>query len=909
MPPTPEPLPPKNLSWHALSLQACLDAWDSSSPSGLSEQAAEKRLASYGPNALKKPERPGFLIQFASQFKSPLVLLLLAAGVASFALGESVDAMVIFAIVLLNAGIGAFQEYNAEKSIDALMALTSPKARVRREGETRMIAAENLVPGDWVELEAGDWVPADLRLIQTSALRCMEAALTGEPEGIAKNADMELPETSPLPERVNLAFQGTVIADGQALGLVVATGMATEIGRIAGLLHEADSGETTPLQKRIALFGRNMSLACLALVLIMAGLGLWRGMAPLELFLTAVSLAVAAVPEGLPAVVTIAMSLGVRRMAKRHALIRKLPAVETLGSASVICTDKTGTLTQGKMATRLLSVAEGRYSLSGASETQPGPDSGGFLGRGEGGAKPADIRALAEMHALCNHAGLHASGDTGDPTEVALLRSALELGIDPRASGTRQMAAFPFDSVRKRQSAWFQWTDGTRRLIVHGAPESVIELCAYVGRNIGGEPIGSPMDQAMKAKLLAENEDLASQGLRVLATAFRVMTPETEGDLPDRDESEADLIFAGFAGLRDPLRPEAREAVKECHDAGLAVVLITGDQSITARTIASDLGILGGNKQVVVGSEMDAMSEADLDARVRDIAVYARVTPEHKLRVVKAWRKTGAVTAMTGDGVNDAPALKGADIGIAMGLGGTEVAKQASDMVLADDRFATVVAAIEEGRTVYANIRNTLQYLLAGNTGELFLLVIALMIGLPVPLLPVHLLWINLLTDGFPALALAAERGEKNLMRRPPRSNKESLTGGGFLWQMVLTGMLTGGCALGVFAWTLPRHGLEEARSMAFAALVMAEVLRALGARSEMTPIWRLAWRGRWLLPLTVAGLLLLQFAAHHWNALRFILQTHPLSGQEWGILAVLGLLPLTCLEAIKWGRKPVLSP
>ncbi len=865
-------------TWHAMSSEACQTQLSSLDKQGLAEADAANRLQQYGPNSLRQTQAPAFWQLLLSQFKSPLVLLLLAAGVTAFLLGESLDAGVILFIVLLNAVIGSVQEFNAERSIEALKAMTSPRARVRRGGAIRMIPAADLVPGDWIELESGDLVPADARLLETASLRCVEAALTGEPEGVSKDAKVTLETSISLPDRKNMIFQGTVVADGWAAALVVATGMQTELGRIAKLLDGAEDSGGTPLQKRIAAFGKTMTWACLALVIFMAALGYWRDMPPMAIFLTAVSLAVAAVPEGLPAVVTIAMSLGVRRMARRNALIRRLPAVETLGSASVICTDKTGTLTQGIMATQIYSFGQERIELPPSAE----------------GNRPRALR-LAEMHALCNNAALNSQGDTGDPTEVALLRSAVELGVKRESLGWQKKQAFPFDSVRKRQSAWFQNNEGFSRLIVHGAPESLIALCTQAD---GAEGLRA-LDEASRQELLTENTALAGLGLRVLATAYREMP---KGSAPGRtsQESESELVFAGFAGLRDPLRPEAGEAVAACHGAGLQVVLITGDQAPTARNIASQLGLLGEGKELLTGTELDAIEDAVLVNRIRNVTVYARVTPEHKLRIVRAWRATGAVTAMTGDGVNDAPALKGADIGIAMGQSGTEVAKQASDMVLADDRFATVVAAIEEGRTVYANIRNTLQYLLAGNTGELLLMVTALAMGMPIPLLPVHLLWINLLTDGFPALALAAEKGEKNLMRFPPRRQNESLTGRGFLLQMGLTGLLTGGCALLVFAWALPRRGLDEARSLAFAVLVIEEALRALGARSAITPLWRLAWRGRWLLPATVLGLIVLQIAVHDLPWFHVLLKTTPLPWSEWAMVFALGCVPLAVLEALK---------
>jgi P-type Ca2+ transporter type 2C len=858
---------------------------ESESPSGLSSAEAKIRLEKAGPNALRTLPKKPYHQFLAAQFKSTLVLLLLAAGGISLFMGETVDALVIYAIVVLNALIGSIQEFNADKAIDALKSMTSPRAKVKRNGQLMVVAAEEIVPGDWITLEAGDLVPADARLVEAAALKTVESALTGESEGVFKDATVPLTADTVLSERKSMVYQGTSVATGEALALVVATGARTELGRIATLLDSVGN-VATPLQQQIEALGRKMTWLCLGLVLLMAAIGLWRGMTWVELLLTSISLAVAAVPEGLPAVVTIAMSLGVKRMAKRNALIRSLPSVETLGSATVICTDKTGTLTQGRMTTQVLSLGSQEWTLGTPITDQ----------------QKAAFQTLGQLHAWCNQASLEGKEPTGDPTEIALLVSAREMGIHAKEA-PQKLLSFPFDSDRKRQSAWFQWGD-RYRLMVHGSPESVLDLCLEKSRESGG--VSAPSEQGDAAtsglsiaQLRLENEKLAARGLRVLASAYRDF-PHDQPLPKSWEESESQLQFGGFAGLQDPLRLEAREAVAECQAAGLRVVMITGDQVLTAEAIARELGLLQGKAEVLAGKELETLTDAELDNRVEKIAVYARVSPQHKFRVIQAWKRKGAIAAMTGDGVNDAPALKEASIGIAMGITGTEVAKQASDIVLADDRFATLVAAIREGRIVYGNIRNTLQYLLAGNTGELLLLVSALSLDLPIPLLPVHLLWINLLTDGLPALALAADRGDGSEMLRPPRQSGSTLTSGSFLFQMAFTGFLTGGVALFAYYHALNHMGVEAARSFAFATLVCSEVLRAFGARSESQPLWKMPWKGRWLLPATLLTLLVVQVLAHQLGFAESVLKTTAFSFQQWVYVIGLGSLPLVTLEAWK---------
>jgi Ca2+-transporting ATPase len=881
--------------WHALDVDAAARALETDRVRGLSEQEAARRLAAEGPNELIRGSAVRPLAIFAQQFRSLVVWVLIAAGIAAVLLGELVDGAAILAIVVLNAAIGFFQEFRAERAMAALSRLTAPRARVVRGGSSLVVPALQVVRGDLLVLDAGDLVAADARLLEASALRTSEAPLTGESEPVDKRTK-PLPADTILADRRNLAFLGTSVASGSGRALVVATGMQTEVGRIARLLEGASSGET-PLQHKLDVVGRQLLWACLAIVTLVFALGWARGSAPFELFLGAVSLAVAAVPEGLPAVVTVALALGVERMARRNALMRSLPSVETLGSTQVICTDKTGTLTVGAMTARRLVTTDAIFRVTGEGYA---PD--GTIVREDGAAPGGDtLRDLLRAAAACNDAELTlrdgTPGIVGDPTEAALLVVAAKAGLRREAIETEEprLRTLPFDSERKRMSV-VRRRGSEAWAYVKGAPEEILERCGRA-RGPGGD---APFAPATRASLRQACALLAADGLRVLAIAERRL-PRV-----DEPEVETDLTFLGLAGLQDPPRPEARDAVARCRRAGIRTVMITGDHRDTAAAIAREVGILGPGDEILEGRELEALDDEALASRVDRVAVYARVSPEHKLRIVRAWKARGVVVAMTGDGVNDAPALREASIGIAMGTTGTEVAKEASDMVITDDNFASIVAAVEEGRGVFDNVAKTLSYLLAGNTGELTLVLTATLIGYPLPLLPIQLLWINLVTDGLPALALATDPIDPDVLERPPRRPDEALADRSRIAGILLTGCLTAGVSFGAFAFELARGGaLASARDAAFSTLVVAELLRAFGARSDVKLVSEVGLLSNLRLFVIVAVSFALQIAIHHSETLGRVFGIAPVSWAECLGWIGLGCVPLVVLEARKaWRRR-----
>lgn len=794
----------------------------SSTTTGLSTAEAHRRLNTNGPNEItRQAGKPAWRL-LASQFSSSVVLLLLAACLLSASLGEVADAIAIGSIVVVNALVGFFQEYRAERAVLALRAMTAPRARVMRDGRMEVISAAEVVPGDLLVLEGGDIVAADARLVEANVLSTLEAPLTGESTPVMKQAEPVAPD-APLAERHDHVFMGTSVATGTGLAEVTATGMRSELGRIAHLLATAQE-ESTPLQKRLAGLSRMLMFACLAIVALVALIGWQRNLPGLELLMSAVSLAVAAVPEGLPAIVTVALAVGMRRMAERHALLRRLMAVETLGSASVICTDKTGTLTTGVMVVR---------EIWGANHKQ-----------------------VLEVATACSDADLAADErrGVGDPTEVAIVVAAAQRGIRRREieSERPRCAVNPFDADRKLMSIYR--ADGT--LYAKGAVEAIVQRARTVP------------DGALEAAT-----DMAARGLRVLAVAV------------GSHNHEAQLELVGLVGIADPPRTEAVEAVAVAKAAGIRTVMITGDHKLTAHAIARELGIVQDGESV-------------------DGIVHARATPEDKLRIVREWKSRGAIVAMTGDGVNDAPALREAHIGIAMGRTGTEVTREASDIVLADDNFATIVAAVEEGRGIFDNIRKTIVYLLAGNAGELAVVFVAAIIGLPPPLLPLHLLWINLVTDGIPALALVTDRTGESTMKRLPRPASEPILGRREWRTIALTGALQAICTLAVFLWALEARGLEEARNLAFSVLVFGELLRAFSARDPDRLFWEVGVFSNLRLFYVVLISMLVQLGIHHIPATQelFGIGTLPLTDC---VLAVLvGLIPFVVLELNKLLRR-----
>ena len=888
-------------AWHNQSIPEAASLLATDVEQGLADEEVAIRLVRYGQNKLRKGKRFSALVIFASQFKSLVIWVLIGAAAVSAALGETIDGIAIIAIVILNAVIGFIQEYRAEKAAAALADLTAPHCRVVRGGRSAVVAATEIVPGDILLLEGGDLVAADSCLIQTSVLRVNEAPLTGESQAVGKFTG-SLPQETPLAERKNMVFLGTSVTGGSGRALVVNTGMETELGHIAKLLETAESGET-PLQHQLDRAGRLLLLACFGIVTLIFGLGLLRGIAPFELFLSTVSLAVAAIPEGLPAVVTIALALGVHRMVQRNALVRHLASVETLGRAQVICTDKTGTLTMGEMTARKLITAESLYRVSGEGYSTEGIF---FVGNVESPTgKSPSLFALLHASAACNDAELTLINDrpvvVGDPTEGALLVAAVKGGITRGAIEAEmpRLATVPFDSDRKRMTV-IRRQEKHPWAFIKGAPEVILSRCTLIRTDQGVRKL----TESDRTRLLQANALLANDALRVLAIAERPLGGFSfeEGMVVSDTEIEKELTLLGLVGLQDPPRAEAKEAVVKCIRAGIKTVMITGDHPDTARAIGYELGILGKGDEVLVGAELDRLDDETLKERVSQVSVYARVTAEHKLRIVRAWKARGAVVAMTGDGVNDAPAIKEASIGIAMGITGTEVTKEAADIIITDDNFASIVAAVEEGRGIYDNITKTLAYLLGSSTGELIVMLIAVLLGWPLPLLPLHLLWINLVTDGFAALALATDPIDHDVLNRPPRHSQAALLNRDLIKLTLFTGLLAAGVTLGVFAYEFYIIGssLEQARDAAFTALVIAGLLRAFGARSEQRAIWEINMFSNIRLFLVVAVSFALQLAIHHVPMLQMLFQIEPITlSQCVGWIAV-GFIPLIVLELRK---------
>jgi Ca2+-transporting ATPase len=870
---------------------------------GLTNAEAARRRERQGPNELvETPPEPRWR-RLLSQFTELLVVILLIAAAVSAALGEWADAAAILAIVAVNAIIGFLQEDRAARSLESLRRMSAPQARAVRDGALAVVPAAELVPGDVIELEAGDHVPADARLLESFGVRSQESALTGESVPVDKDAAAVLEPATPLAERRNMAYRGTVIAAGKAKAVVVATGMETELGRIAGMLQRA-APEPTPLQRRLAGLGKTLAAVCLVVVGIVFALELWRGGPLLDVFLTAVSLAVAAVPEGLPAVVTIVLALGLQRLVKRNALIRKLPSVETLGSVTVICSDKTGTLTRNEMTVREVQTGSDSFQVTGTGYAPRGQ----FV-RSGAATEPrshAELVRLLEIAARCNHAQVRPRRDgddewevIGDPTEGALAVAALKGGIGPAGGGEHLLAEIPFDSERKMMSVVVRSAEGSDRMYAKGAPEVILARCVSGFR----APRTEPLTDSRRSEWMRAAAAMAGRGLRVLGLADR----ELAGDLAGKAD-EAELVFAGLAGMMDPPREEARAAVRKCHDAGIRPVMITGDHPVTALAVARELGIARESDAALSGGELDELADDELAARVDRIAVYARVAAEHKLRVVRAWKSRGEVVAMTGDGGNDAPAVRAADIGIAMGATGTDVTREAAAMVLTDDNFASIVAAVEEGRGIFDNIQKVLWYLLSCNVGEILLMLTASLLGWPPPLLPVQLLWINLVTDGLPALALALEPAEPDVMRRKPRPPREPIlsvqTG---LW-LVLQGGLIAAAALTGFAIvrTLRPDDVGRARTVAFCVLVYAELFRALAARSRTLTLAQL---GLFTNPpllgaIVVSGLLQLFVVTLPFA--RPVFESAQEFTWEWVLMFLLALIPVTLIEVAKLVRNAV---
>ncbi len=859
------------------SIEDVLAAASVKPDTGLSPEEAASRLQQHGQNILKAEAKITPLRRFLSQLKSPVVIILLVATIISGLLGETTDAIAIATIVIINAIIGYVQEAKAEAAVEALKKLSAPKARVLRGGNILELEASEICCGDILILEAGDYVPADCRIIHASQLSADEAILTGESLPVNKDA-APVSGSAILAERRNMLFASTAVATGTARAVVTATGMNTEIGHIARLLETAGMSQT-PLQEKLGQVSNKLLIFCGIVILIVAALGFFHGEKWLDVLMTAISLAVAAIPEGLPTVVTLALALAVRRMTKRNAIVRHLPAVETLGSTNVICTDKTGTLTTGKMRVREMFVLSRGIVKETASD----------------GNISAEIQALAASGVLCSNAALNDEGvATGDPTEVALLYLAKDHHLTARALNTEypRLAEWSFDSNRKRMSVAVRAGNQT---ILHckGAPESVLPLCQLSGGD--------------RDKIEKAINDLSSKGRRLLVLAQKILpvsgTDFDTSAYEDFSSVENDLTFLGLVAIADPPRQESIPAIMACKAAGIKVVMITGDHPVTAKAIARELGIVEDGKfdQVLTGGELEKMSPEELSERVEKVAVYARVSPEHKVKIVRAWKERGNVVAMTGDGVNDAPALKEASIGIAMGKGGTEVARQASSMILTDDNFATIVSAVEEGRAIYGNIRRTIQYLLSGNFSEILVMLGAAIAGMPAPLAPIHLLWINLVTDGIPALALAAEPVPKDSLATTKRPSPGTFFDKDFYKEMAFIGGITSLMALAVYSYSLQIADEITARTNVFSFLVFTELFRSFACRSDVKTIFQMGFTSNMYHLVAVAIPISFQLTLHHTELFQDIFKVTSVSWYECIVMGLLTLVPVIAIEIRKW--------
>lgn len=942
---TPQVVTPKRNGdeWHALGAEEVLSELAAFGEKGISKEEAERRLAEFGPNQLEEAPPTTFWQMLWEQFNNFVVIMLIVAAVISAVLGEGIEAAAIMAIVILNAALGVIQERRAEQALAALRKLAAPEAHIIRDGSRQVIPSHLLVPGDLVLLEAGNYVPADVRLLEAVNLRIDEAALTGESVPVQKDASARLEADIPLGDRKNTAFMGTMSTYGRGKGIVVATGMRTQIGMIAEMLQAVEQ-EATPLQKRLDQLGKTLGWAALTICGLVFVVGWLRGYDPLEMFMIAVGLAIAAVPEGLPAVVTISLALGMREMIKRHALIRRLSSVETLGSATVICSDKTGTLTQNEMTATRMWIDGEFFEISGSGYEPEGEFR--WNGKQVDLVKyPASLTTLW-VAALNNDAALEAVGSTnskqsvrmvGDPTEGALIVAAVKAGATSQdlEKAYPRVQEIPFDSARKRMVTVHKiaapkpedispFYDEEKRewyaTTVKGAPDLVLDLCSYYQAM---DDSIMPLTDEQRKCILQANDRMTEDALRVLGMAYRI-TPELP-DVENPAEVERDLIFVGLIGMIDPPRAEVPPALEKGRRAGIRTVMITGDYPNTARAIARSINLLEPGHKVLTGPDLNKMDDEALRREVAVTDVFARVSPEHKMRIVEALRSRQEVVAMTGDGVNDAPAIKRSDIGVAMGIAGTDVAKESADMVLTDDNYASIVSAVEQGRIIYANIRKFVFFLLSSNVAEIMIIFLATLAGLPSPLTVIQLLWLNLLTDGAPALALAMEKGDPGIMEQPPRPTDEPIinrsmqlgiliqtitqTGAtltafalGLLWHLSAGDVLPAGANPISFLLQYDWRGVDvlTAETMAFATLSLCELFRAYTVRSETQSIFRIGVFSNRFMQYAVALSVILLLLVVNVPFLQPIFNTHFLTLQEWSVVVGLALIPAVSEEITK---------
>ena len=860
--------------WHSSSVEEIAKNLKTNINIGLSDDEAQKRFDRYGPNNLKEKKKESIFVKFIKQFNDFMIITLIIAAIISAVVsklnGEAdyIDSIIIVAIVIFNAIMGLVQEQKAEKSLEALKKMSAPNAKVRRDGRVQEIDATLVVPGDIVILEAGNYVPADCRLINSYNLKIEESALTGETIPSLKDSSKILKENTAMGDLCNMVFATTIVVNGHGEAIVVETGMNTRVGKIAGMIIEDESPET-PIQKKLAEVGKILAIACIIICVLIFVIGIFKKIPIIEMFMTSVGLAVAAIPEGLPAIVTIMLSIGVTKMAKKNSIIRKLPAVETLGSSSVICSDKTGTLTQNKMTVTEIRNCFGR-------------------------ANSNERKFILELGTMCTDTTEERIngklGFVGEATEVAISNAAMEEGVSKSFlyDEMKRINDIPFDSKRKMMTTIHKYGNGYR-IITKGAPDVLLKRCSncYSGGQV--VPIFSKKDDINE-----QNNQMAEKALRVIAVAYKDVEK-----LPEMQEMEKDLIFCGLIGMIDPPREGVKEAVRTCRRAGIKTVMITGDHLQTAKAIAKELGILKRGDLAIDGETLERMSQHELEQNIMDYSVFARVSPEHKVRIVKAFQSTGAVVAMTGDGVNDAPALKNADIGIAMGKGGTDVAKNAADMILLDDNFVTIVEAVKQGRNIYDNIKKAIHFLISTNIGEIVTIFFGLVLGIKSPLLAIQLLWINLVTDSLPAIALGLEKEEENIMSRLPRNPKKNLFADGLWWKIIIEGSMLGMFTLLAFSIGNRLYSIEVGRTMAFLTLGILELVHSFNIKSEESIFKIGVLENKYLVGALVLGVIL-QVIVVVVSPLAQVFSLVPLTGMQWLYTILIAVAPIPIVEIQK---------
>ncbi len=867
--------------WYKKSKNEILKELDVDEKNGLSSNEALRRLEKYGKNKLVTKKKKTLFKQFLSQLKDVMIYILIIAAIISAFLGEISDALIILLVIVINAVIGVVQESKAEKALDSLKELSTPKALVKRDGSLKEILSEDIVPGDIVIIDAGRYIPGDLRLIDTANLKIEESAFTGESVPSEKDASFLPDKEIPIGDQNNMAFMSTLATYGRGVGVVVGTGMNTEIGKIAKMIEQEENDET-PLQKKLSELGKILGFLAVGICILIFIISFFQGRDLLEMFLTSISLAVAAIPEGLPAIVAIVLALGVQRMVKKNAIIRKLPAVETLGSVSIICSDKTGTLTQNKMTVTTVYTNDS------------------YIKESEFNLNENESKLLVDCMVLCNDATYSEKNQTGDPTEIALLESSFKLNIlkEKREKDFKRIDEIPFDSDRKLMTTVNLVDNNKARVFTKGALDSILSICNKISIN------GKLLDftKEYKAKVLENSNIMSDKSLRVLAFAYKDISKENIV----LDSLEKDLIFIGMVGMIDPPRLEVKDSIKLCKSAGITPVMITGDHKNTAFAIANELGIAENISQAITGHEIDKFKEEEFNEKIINYRVFARVSPEHKVKIVKAFKSHGNIVSMTGDGVNDAPSLKAADIGVAMGITGTDVSKGASDMILTDDNFSTIVSAVEEGRKIYLNIKKSIVFLLSCNLGEILTLFTAILLNWNSPLQPIHILWVNLITDSFPALALGVDKTKEDVMNNPPRNPKESIFVKSDKVQLIINGVLIGGITL--FAFKLGERlyadSLIHAQTMAFVVLSVSQLFLSLSLRSNTKSAFSLGLFSNKYLVYSILLGIFLQVIIISISFIANIFKVTPLLLYDWIVVILVSLIPFAINEILKLFRK-----